>query len=331
MKNLQPSTDNQSTRDQAVDWWIKLRDEAVDRETLELFSRWLDQDPKHREAFAETEQIFKAFVQEAAQLVPTKKQNPDKNYVRRRRGPSIWGRAALVAAACWLLAIMLWLPSSSSMFDRLVSDYHTDAGESRLVTLSDGSEMLLDSSSALRVHYSEHRRHIELLYGQARFSVKPDNQRPFEVSTDQLTVRALGTVFDVYFVDDRARVVVEQHAVNVASRDSQYSGTQVKVEEGQQLRHISGMPLASPEPADLIQAGAWQQHKMVVTNRPLAEVFAELGRYRSGRIFVTDPNVRQLRVSGSFSSDEPQQTVHKICAALNLQAVNLGPWVIVRR
>lgn len=330
MKNLQPSIENQSARDQAVDWWIKIRDEAADRETLELFKLWLDQDQRHREAFAETEQIFKAFVQEAAQVEAIAPSPASRIKARRRRVPSILGKAGLAAAACWLLVIHTWLPSSYSILGRLSSDYHTEIGESRNVTLADGSQLLLDSNSAIRIDYSEHSRHVELLYGQARFSVARDTSRPFDVGAGQATIRALGTVFDVYFANGRTHVMVEQHAVSVMTGNPIIDGPQVKVEEGQQLAYSDGMPFDLPEQIDLEQARAWQQHKMIVTNRPLAEVFAELGRYRSGRILVADPDLGQLRISGAFALDDPQQTMRKICMALNLQAVDLGPWVIVR-
>lgn len=331
MRNLQPAPQNRSARDQAVDWWIKIRDEATDRETLELFKLWLDQDPRHREAFAETEQIFKAFVQEAAQVEPKVPIPSSRIKERHRRVPSILGKAGLAAAACWMLVLHTWLPSSYSVFGRLSSDYHTEIGENRNVTLADGSQLLLDSNSAIRIDYSEHSRHVELLYGQARFSVARDASRPFDVGAGQATIRALGTVFDVYFANGRTHVVVEQHAVSVMTGNPIIDGPQVKIEEGQQLVYSDGMPFDLPEQVDLEQARAWQQHKMVVTNRPLAEVFAELERYRSGRVFAADPDLGHLRISGTFSLDDPQQTMHKICLALNLQTVDLGPWVIVRR
>ncbi|MDD2759796.1 MAG: FecR family protein [Methylomonas sp.] len=331
MKNLQTPVEKQSARDQAVDWWIKIRDEAADRDTLELFNLWMDQSPEHREAFAETEQIFKAFVQEAAQSAPIAPGRTARSNDRRRRISSIWSKAGLAAAACWLLVIHAWLPSSYSIIGRISSDYHTEIGENRKVVLADGSELLLDSNSAIRVDYSEHSRRVELLYGQARFNVARDAVRSFDVAAGQATIRALGTVFDVYFANGHARVVVEQHAVNVMADPASVDGLQVKVEEGQQLTYGDGMPFDLPEQVDLEQARAWQQQKMVVTNRSLADVLAELGRYRSGRIFVADPGVGQLRISGAFSLADPQQTMHKICMALNLQTVDLGPWVIVRR
>src|SRR5205823_4691644 len=73
----------------------------------------------------------------------------------------------------------------------------TAAGERRVVTLSDGSQVQLDSLSELQVRYSGQTRALELIKGQARFDVAHETGRPFEVNAASRKVVALGTAFNI--------------------------------------------------------------------------------------------------------------------------------------
>src|SRR5262249_53251968 len=76
--------------------------------------------------------------------------------------------------------------------------YSTDIGEQRTIALKDGSRVELNARSKIKVLYSKERRSIELIEGQALFSVAKDPTRPFVVSSGNARVRAVGTQFDLY-------------------------------------------------------------------------------------------------------------------------------------
>ena len=75
--------------------------------------------------------------------------------------------------------------------------YSTAIGEQRSFTLADGSTIELSPRSRVRVRLSDRERDIQLLDGQAFFTVTKDVNRPFVVAVDQARVRAVGTQFDV--------------------------------------------------------------------------------------------------------------------------------------
>jgi len=76
--------------------------------------------------------------------------------------------------------------------------YATDVGEQRSIVLADGSTIELNARSRVRIRFTEQERDIDLLQGQALFSVAKDHERPFIVRSDKTRVRAVGTQFDVY-------------------------------------------------------------------------------------------------------------------------------------
>ena len=93
--------------------------------------------------------------------------------------------------------------------------YSTDVGEQRSLALADGSTVELNSRSRIKVQYTEHERHIDLLEGQALFHVAKNKWRPFIVTAADTRVRAVGTAFDVYKTSSGAVVTVVEGRVAV--------------------------------------------------------------------------------------------------------------------
>ena len=106
-------------------------------------------------------------------------------WLRSRRG-AIPGRLATAAGilAVAIAAVLIWHTQRSDV-------YRTPAGERRVVTLSDGSQIALDSQSEVRVRYTARARALTLAKGQARFDVSHDVERPFSVAADGHNSRLL--------------------------------------------------------------------------------------------------------------------------------------------
>lgn len=87
--------------------------------------------------------------------------------------------------------------------------------------------------------------------------------------------------------------------------------------------------LNKPEPVDGVQTTSWQQRRLFINDRPLAELIAELDRYRVGRIFLSDTRLKNLRVSGMFSLADPDAALDKVRKILVLQETRLGLWWVL--
>jgi transmembrane sensor len=91
----------------------------------------------------------------------------------------------------------------------------TALGEQRSVALADGSQLELDSDSDARIAFTAGERRVILARGEARVTVAKDAERPFFVSTPQVTVKTLGTVFKVRTVKKQTDVTVLQGRVAI--------------------------------------------------------------------------------------------------------------------
>jgi transmembrane sensor len=96
----------------------------------------------------------------------------------------------------------------------------TKIGQQSHHILEDGSIIWLNSNTEVKVDYSADLRRISLVKGEAHFEVAKDKNRPFEVYAGDRLVRAIGTAFSVYRLDDRIEVLVSEGKVELAIVDA---------------------------------------------------------------------------------------------------------------
>ena len=163
-------------------------------------------------------------------------------------------------------------------------------------SLDDGSQLQLNTATAVDIRYSESLREVRLLSGEIFIQTAHDPlTRPFVVHTRDGSIRALGTRFIVRCETDQTQVGVQEHAVEVRCAD--LPDPAVRVEAGQQLsfREDQVGPLQPATP----QADAWTRDMLLVYDWRLADFISEMQRYRPGHLGC-DPAIAALRISGAF-------------------------------
>lgn len=306
-----------SIREAAAEWAVLLADDALDDARAEALQHWLQADVRHAEALAFAQRTWAALAglpverprQNRAPPVACARPRHPARKVRLRR----WGAAACLA----LLLGGLGLSQRDHLLVPLMADQRTASGEVRSLTLSDGSEVILDSASAIRLDYSATRRRVELLAGAAIFQVAPQADRPFVVEASGGTVRALGTRFLVRREDDDGALVgVLEHAVQVNA-----GGQQQRLEEGDSVHYdASGI---SDVALDLQRVASWQRGLLVFDRVPLAQVVEQLNRYRGGHIFVGSGALARREVSDVFRLDALDDALATLTREMHLQRAEL--------
>lgn len=296
-----------SARETAIDWWLRRNEGPLSRKEQAAFDAWLASDEANAAAFDKISSMggFMA------------SRWPGAGTVRKSRK----SRRKAVAALAGAIALLVFF-DDISLFLR--SDYVTGAGETKLVTLEDGSRVQLDAKSAIAVRYKAGQRRLALLEGEAWFEAAPDPSRPFVVEAAGGTVTALGTAFDVVLQKAQAHVTVTQHSVLVAS-----GGQNVIVEEGQQSAYAESEAAQAPEPTDVARATAWRRGKLIFENQPLGEVARTLGRYHHGYVYFVNSALRSRRVTGVFNTDDPIAALDEIELSLGLHAAHLTKYLTV--
>ncbi|AKV09859.1 FecR family protein [Pseudomonas fluorescens] len=285
-----------TVRDEAAQWFVRLQEPAVDVEERRRFELWLNEHSQHRDEFQLLQGLWTA-----ADLVPRARLQAlcETPPVRRKRHPLV--RYA-VAASVLAVALGLGLFSGLNQPTSYTAEFSTALGERRQVALPDGSVIDLNSRSRLQVRYEKGHRDIELMEGEAMFSVAHDSDRPFVVEAGSGKVTVTGTRFDVRRGVSDTRVVVEQGTVKVQGRgapDNEF----ISLTAGLGTRVDAQGTVAAAYAVNPAELTAWRSGKLVFNNASLAEVAEEVSRYREKPLTVGNDKVGNLRLTSVFKSD----------------------------
>lgn len=223
---------------------------------------------------------------------------------QRRRKQTLAGGLSVLA-----LGVGLWVADPAWRSEEL----RTAVGQSESLLLADGSRFVLNSATVLQVESRLRSRQIELVEGEATFTVA-HGPKPFTVRSQGVSVRDIGTAFNVRSDRRGVSVTVLQGAVAVGNATS----PEQRLEAGQQMTSTrSSLGLVQAVDAD--RAIAWQHGKLRFDGTPLQDVLVDIQRYRTAPIRLADPRVTGLRVSGEFDSQAVEALIDLLPSILPVQ------------
>lgn len=286
---------SETVREQAAAWFARVQDAPRDAGLQAQLQAWLEADRQHRDEYEQLARLW-----QAADFIPRQRLEA---LARPAPVPQLPRRRLVrMALAATLGAVAVGLGWGGWQYQQLnhQGSLQTAFNERRQVELPDGSYLELNGSSHVQVAFSAGQRHVRLMAGEVMFTVAHDSGRPFVVDTAQGRVTVTGTRFDVRQDSASTRVAVEQGSVRVQGKGA--SLAQLTAGQGS---HIDAQgQVAAPYAVNAAALTAWRQGKLVFDNATLAEVVAEVSRYRSQPLRVAPGKVAQLRLSSTFRTDD---------------------------
>lgn len=272
--NPPPSAAEQKIQEAAAAWFARLQGESVSGQQRTAFANWLAENPAHAREFKILEQIWNS----SARLQP----QPRPARQNLRRG---------IALGCIVL-VCGWL--GLSWLDGRVS---TEAGETRHLQLSDGSELDIAPRSRLRITINGEQRRIDLLEGEIAVNVAIDRQRPFAIKAGGNTIRDIGTRFAVQTDIRHTRITVAEGIVDILPDTTGQLALRLSAGEAVDIEDGKIGPAHSIERRLALN---WTKGQLAFDAVPLAQVVAELNRFRKQPIVLEDAGLGQIRISGVF-------------------------------
>ena len=286
--------------------WLVALSEPHDARLDQEFIAWQDANPLHAIAYEELG-AFRESMQPHALLA----------FERQPKQPAYSGghwRRGLFAACFVLLLCLSWF--NWNRITDLTAYAATGIGERRQLTLVDGSQVELNTDSALDLDFDRSSRAVRLRRGEAWFHVAKAGGRPFRVATSNALVTVTGTRFYVRRDDRQTRVMVEEGHVEVAPASG---GASVRLQAGQGAL-VEGDAVQATPLIDPLTVGAWRHGQIIFYATPLGEVVRELNRYRSAPIILLNEGVSGRDISGVFNVDDQAGTVRAIEERLGVRA-----------
>ncbi len=249
----------------------------------------------------------------------------DEESPRRSRGPrrrlASAAAAASVAVAAGLLSWWLAAPR-----------YATGVGEQKLIALTDGSTVQLNTATAIGVDLQQTARQVTLRWGEAFFNIAPDPQRPFVVKAGAGEIRVVGTKFNVRVAGATAVVtVVEGHVKVSGSRGRPASGAAMDLLAGEAVAVAPERAPARQPAVDPAKSTSWREGKIQFERDPLSAVIAEVNRYSEAQFAIDDPAVRALTLTGVFRTGDVDAVAFALRESYGLKTQRSGNRISVSR
>lgn len=162
--------------------------------------------------------------------------------------------------------------------------------------LPDSTEVWLNSGSKLEYSQSLnlHDTRDVKLSGQGYFKVAPDKKHPFLVKVDGITIKALGTAFDVssYADEDEISSTLEEGSIALIDNNNREI---TRLTPGQKAVFDKTSRAMTVRTVETRLTTSWKDGKLIFKETPLADVSKQLERWFNCHIKI-DPKLAKLNL-----------------------------------
>lgn len=221
-----------------------------------------------------------------------------------------------------------WFSNFNSSQNKLhTQQVVTEFGERKEINLSDGSTIVLNANSTLKIQTDKKNpSDVEIFFeGEALFNVANrmgTNAVHFIVHTNDGVVKALGTQFIVSTRKGITRVVLKEGSVliepdNPSIDKSSYEGTALNPNELAEFSKSSESVKIKRVNPDVYLS--WASSRLVFDETPLREVIERIEFTYGLEVMVRDPSLYHEHISGRIENTEWQVIVKSVAKSLSTE------------
>jgi transmembrane sensor len=320
---------------EAVHWLVLRRDSGMSAQDERAYQAWLGRDPAHRAAADKVERYWKMLgvLGEDPEIVTlTERRARESNRpVRALRFAALAASIAAAVGLGWIMrgndvpldpatpirTLVQGEATTVAQGEPAAVDrertFRTGVGESRDVTLADGSTVTLDTDSLMHTRQTADERVVTLGRGRAYFKVAKDPARSFRVVANDKTVVATGTEFAVDIESDNGvTVTLVEGSVRVEDERGFFLFRRLETVELKPGWQVVAAKKLQPEPVNLERAVSWTSGRLHFVNDSLGSAAEEMNRYSDKKIIIRDPAIRNQPIIGNFRTGDVDAFVRAV-------------------
>ncbi|UOB24121.1 FecR domain-containing protein [Pseudomonas orientalis] len=308
---------DRKTFEAAARWYVQFQAQSPTPADRLAWQQWLNGDPSHQAAWNQLEQL-----QRSLGAMPQDFTRRALTSTQKRRQVLKW---MLVLGGTGYLG---WNIQQHTSVGNVWADYRTPVGKRRRIELADGTQVDLNTNTAIDVMFDARERLIRLRQGEVLIhSGKRSPDIPLYVETRHGRIQALGTRFTVRQLSGATRVGVLEDRVALVPLDQPDRTWTLDAGEGADFDRQS----VTVTQRYAVSQTAWVDGQLIVLDARLGDVIDELARYRQG-VLRCDQASAGLRVSGAFRLDSTDAVLANLQATLPIQVKYFTRyWVSVNR
>ena len=314
--------DTRAIKDMAADWLERAdRPDWNQARAAELES-WLAQSPANRLAYWRVKSAWeRAQRLHVLQPVAEAKRNTWKLF-----GPMLLRTAAVLAAVAVLsIGMVLMAPHSREQ------SFATELGGHKVISFADGSQIELNTDTAITTRLTAHERTVVLEHGEAYFQVKHDASRPFSVVIGDRRVTDLGTEFLIRNDGGRFEVALAKGRARFEATDGINNPSVLLVPGDAVMEKGGSISLVKETQSQMADQLAWRRGLLIFSQTTLADAAAEFNRYNATKIQIADPATASITIGGTFGTNNVAGFVELARNLLKLRAEARGNQIVISR
>jgi len=286
---------------QAIRAWTQRHSGSWSQDDEANLQNWLAAAPENRAAYEKAGRAWAVTGQVAAR-VP--RDLPPRNAY------GLWIAACLLAALCYPVWVM-----SDNWWHGTRTEWTAQLGQTRTIQLVDGTRIVLDAGSEVESRIGARSRHIVLVRGEALLTVAHDASRPFTADVGPGRITDIGTRFDIERLNGKTRVSVLEGRVSVSTAHGE-----LVLDAGRASGYDPAgvlLPVSDIDGAVTI----WETGQRHFNADRLSDVLDRIARYHPVTFVYKDGQLKDLRVSGTFRTDNLPLFLRTLRAALPIETV----------
>ncbi len=170
------------------------------------------------------------------------------------------------------------------------------------IVLSDGTKVWLNSCSEFRYPtiFDGKDRKVELIKGEALFDVKTNKKNPFIVETTDISVRALGTTFNICaYEKDTIKTVLVEGNVHMYRNTQPYSKeTSIHIQPNQKASYYKSGDNIMLENVDSYIHTSWKDGVLIFKNKSFRDLLKKIERWYDVDITLANEELYNLHFTG---------------------------------
>ncbi len=302
-----PSEFSSRVAEQAVHWLVEMQQGPLNPRQQQAWQQWHDGHSEHQRAWEHIQRVNQRLRGLSSPLAHAALNAPKSGSRRQAL------KLLLILGAG---SAVTWGMREHNPLTPLLADYRSPIGQRRKVALGDGSQIQLNTATAVDVRADGL---IRLLEGEILLTAA----WAFEVRTAQGVLKTQGARLNVRQFADRTQVAVFEGRVELTPD----GGSPLLLQSARQLS-FGERGLSHPQPLDA-NSGAWAEGMLVAAHMRLGDFLDELGRYRRGQINC-DAKVADLLISGTYPLDDSERILELLEISLPVRVKRFTRyWVTV--
>jgi ferric-dicitrate binding protein FerR (iron transport regulator) len=206
-------------------------------------------------------------------------------------------------------------------------------GVRKMIHLPDGTTVWLNADSRLvyDLHMHEQESRTVSLTGEAFFDVAPDKDRPFIIQTSQISIRVLGTSFNVnaYPNSGRCETTLLSGAIELSINNRPQQKIILKPSEKFALLEGGAARIKDIKPIAIdnhnyLRETSWKDNRLVFDSETFDQLKTRLERWYNVNIEIQGEKISNYRFTGIFTTETIDQalTAMKLIKPFNYKINN---------